>query len=452
MRIHFIAIGGSAMHNLAIALYKKGYTITGSDDEIFEPALSRLKNYGILPEQIGWFPEKISTELDAVILGMHARADNQELIKAQELGVKIFSYPEYLYDQTKDKTRVVVGGSHGKTTITSMIMHVLKHQNITFDYMVGAQVEGFDTMVNMSVESQVAVFEGDEYLTSPIDLRPKFHLYKPNIAVLSGIAWDHINVFPTFENYVEQFKIFVETIEKNGSLIYFEPDENLRQIAQNTSNKIDAIAYNTPKYEIHGSVSYLLDADKKYSLQIFGEHNIQNCNAARLVCNRLGISDNNFYEAIQHFKGAAKRLQKMAENESTTVFLDFAHSPSKLQATTKAAKAQFQSRNLVACMELHTFSSLNVKFLPMYFNTMESADVAVVYFNPKTIQHKRLQEISVEQVAKSFHHNNIRVFINSEELLEYLRKINWENSNLLLMTSGNFDGIDLKQLAHNITQ
>ncbi|OFX42745.1 MAG: peptidoglycan synthetase [Bacteroidetes bacterium GWA2_30_7] len=450
MKVHFIAIGGSAMHNLALALYKKDYIITGSDDEIFEPSKSRLAKYGLLPEKQGWFPEKIHLGLDAVVLGMHAREDNPELLEAKKLGIKIFSYPEFLYEQTKNKTRIVIGGSHGKTTITSMVMHVLKFAGVEFDYMVGANVEGFETMVNFSRTSKIAVFEGDEYLSSPIDKRPKFHLYKPNIALISGIAWDHINVFPTFEIYVEQFRKFIELIENNGSLIYFENDKILADLAKKNNNKIRVIPYNTPKSEIINNKSILITKTGKLAIEVFGEHNLQNISGAKLICNEAGISDEVFYKAISNFKGAAKRLQLLAENTKCSVYLDFAHSPSKLEATVKALKKQFAGRKLVACMELHTFSSLTAEFLNEYKGTMKDVDFPIVFFNPETIKHKKLPEISTNQVLESFDDNRLKVFNVTDELVKYLKNQNWSDKNLLMMSSGNFSGIDFKQFANEI--
>jgi UDP-N-acetylmuramate: L-alanyl-gamma-D-glutamyl-meso-diaminopimelate ligase len=452
MRVHFIAIGGSAMHNLAIALHKKGYQVTGSDDEVFEPSKSRLINLGLLPEKEGWFPERITSELDAVILGMHARQDNPELIRAQELGLKIFSYPEYLYEQTKDKIRVVVGGSHGKTTITSMIMHVLRFNQIKFDYMVGAQLDGFDTMVSFSDEAKIAVFEGDEYLSSPIDQRPKFHLYFPNIALLTGIAWDHINVFPTFPFYVEQFQLFADLIQPNGSLIYFSEDENLQQIAAKTRDDIQKLPYQAHASVIENDITYLVSGNKKIRLQIFGDHNLQNISGAQLVCRQLGLTDEQFYAAIAGFKGAARRLEILASNDACTVFNDFAHSPSKLKATTAAVKNQFPERKLVACLELHTFSSLKKEFLPQYKNCMDAADLAIVYFNPHTIEHKKLEKITELQITEAFDTPHLIVSTDSDELFDFLRELNWQNSNLLLMTSGNFSGKNLKELANEIVK
>lgn len=450
MNVHFIAIGGSAMHNLAIALHKKGYRVTGSDDEVFEPSKSRLSNYGLLPEREGWFPDTITPDLDAVILGMHARQDNPELLRAQELNLKIFSYPEYLFEQTKDKIRVVIGGSHGKTTITSMIMHVLNFNKIRFDYMVGAQLEGFDTMVSLSEDAEIAVFEGDEYLSSPIDLRPKFHLYFPDIALLSGIAWDHINVFPTFPFYVEQFQKFVDMIQPTGSLIYFEKDKNLQEIAAKSREDIQKLPYAAHDSMIEDGITYLLAPGRKVRLQVFGDHNLQNISGAQQVCCQLGITDDQFYSAIAQFKGASRRLEVLAQSNGCVVFNDFAHSPSKLKATTEAVKKQFPNRKLVACLELHTFSSLKKEFLPQYQNSMDAADLAIVYFNPHTIEHKKLEPITEQQVAEAFGSPGLKVYTDSDALFAFLKSQSWENANLLLMTSGNFSGKNLKVLAGEI--
>lgn len=450
MRIHFIAIGGSAMHNLAIALHKKGYTITGSDDEIFEPSKGRLAKYGLLPENTGWHPGKITPDIDAIILGMHARANNPELLKAQELNLKVYSYPEFLYEQTKDKVRVVVGGSHGKTTITSMIMHVLRENGVLFDYMVGAQIEGFETMVGLSEEAKIAVLEGDEYLSSPSDPRPKFHLYHPHIAVLSGIAWDHINVFPTFDGYVEQFRKFVELTEPGGILFYFEGDPLLQQIAGEQKH-IKTSAYNTHPFVVEDKTTYLKVGEREIRLKVFGEHNLQNVSAAKAVCNALNVGDEQFYRSIRTFSGAALRLEVLSENDHTTVFRDFAHSPSKLLATTKAVKQQFPERKLIACMELHTFSSLKMEFLPQYSGCMDDANLAFVYFNPHTAEHKKLEPITPEMVAEGFGKEELIVTTDSDGLFAELKKMEWNNANLLLMSSGNFDGKDLVEFAIEIT-
>lgn len=450
MRVHLTAIGGSAMHNLAIALHQKGIIVTGSDDEIFEPSKSRLHRLGLLPSMEGWFPEKITTDLDAVIVGMHARKENPELMRAQELGLKIFSYPEYVYEQTKDKTRIVIGGSHGKTTITSMILHVLKECGVECDFLVGAQLEGFDCMVKLSAAAKIAVIEGDEYLSSPTDLRPKFHLYQPTIALLSGIAWDHINVFPTFENYVEQFRIFLDKIESRGSLIYCEADEEVKKVSEEHKGSFKKIAYNTHPHTVENGTTFLTTNVGEIPLKIFGNHNLQNLNGARLVCNEIGISDEHFYKAIQSFKGAARRLELVKETPSSVMYKDFAHSPSKLKATTTAFKQQFPQRKLIACMELHTFSSLNANFLSEYKGAMEAADEAFVYFNPHTIEHKKLAPITTEQVRLAFGTNNVQVFTDSQKLMDLLRTMHWNNSNLLLMTSGNFDGVDFVKLADEL--
>lgn len=450
-RVHFIAIGGAAMHNLAIAISKKSnFLVTGSDDEIFEPSYSRLKENGLLPDEMGWFPDRIHKGLSAVILGMHATEDNPELLRAKELGLKIFSFPEYLYQQTRSKTRIVVGGSHGKTTTTAMILFVLKQLKIDADYMVGAQIEGFDNMVKLSYEARIAVFEGDEYLTSPIDRRPKFHLYKPHIAVLTGIAWDHINVFPTFAVYLEQFKKFTELMEVQGRLIYFDGDENLNEIVAHLRRDIVPFGYNTPAHEVRDGVTYLQTKKGEVALKVFGEHNLQNMEAARLACRQIGVTDDQFYSVICNFPGASNRLQKIVETQNSVAFKDFAHSPSKLKATVHAVKNQYPDRNLIACMELHTFSSLTEDFLPQYAGCMKQADVAFVYYNPEVIQHKRLKEINPEQVKQAFGGKNLEVFTDSHVLQTKLRSLNYDNSALLLMTSGNFSGVNLIDFAKEL--
>jgi len=446
MKVHFIAIGGSAMHNLAIALHKKGFEVKGSDDEIFEPSKSRLASYGLLPIKMGWDESEITDDLDAVILGMHARIDNPELLKAQKMGLKIFSYPEYLYEQSKDKIRIVIGGSHGKTTITSMIIHVLNELNIECDYMVGAQLQGFDVMVKLSENAKYMIIEGDEYLTSPIDRRPKFHLYKPDIALISGIAWDHINVFPTFENYIEQFRVFTELINENGKLIYCEQDKIVKQVAEEAKNSIEKFPYNIPENKIINGNSYIVFDSKEIPVKVFGNHNLLNINGARIVCNQIGISDNDYYSAISNFKGASKRLEIVKSVNGFTFFKDFAHSPSKLKATTSAVKIQYPERTLYACMELHTFSSLTYEFLMQYQGCMDEADRAIVYFNPHTIEHKKLPPISITNVLDAFKRDDLIVFTESKELVSFLKSEKWLNKNLLMMSSGNFDGIDFQEL------
>jgi len=446
MKVHLIAIGGSAMHNLALAMHKMGYHVSGSDDEIVEPSKSRLSSKGLLPAEEGWFPGKITKDLDAIILGMHARKDNPELLRAQELGLPVFSYPGYIYEQSKNKIRIVIGGSHGKTSITAMILHVMTEAGLDCDYLVGAQLKGFDTMVRITAEAPRILLEGDEYLASPIEPFPKFHLYHPHIALLSGVAWDHINVFPTFENYVDQFRIFADKIQQNGSLIYFEGDEYLRKIAENARPDIHRFPYRTHPHEIENGKTFLLADDRRIPVKIFGEHNLQNLNGALLVCRQSGVSDEQFYSAIQSFTGAAKRLELVFENDSTTIYKDFAHSPSKLKATTEAVRAQFPGRKLIACMELHTFSSLNSKFLEEYKGSMEKADEAFVYYNPHTVEHKKLDSITPGQVRDAFGSANVKVYNDSGLLLADLKKQDWTNSNLLMMSSGNFDGLDFEKL------
>ena len=446
MQIHFIAIGGAAMHNLALALHGKGYKITGSDDEIKEPSRSRLKAAGLLPEKEGWYPEKLDAGPDAVILGMHARADNPELLKAKELGLRIYSFPEYFYEQSKDKLRVVIGGSHGKTTITSMILHVLKTLEKDFDFMVGSTVAGFDRMVRLSDSAPWIILEGDEYLSSPIDRRPKFHLYRPHIGLLSGIAWDHINVFPTFENYVEQFETFANLIPDGGTLIYFNEDPELNKIAGRLNPLVTAVPYSAPEYTVSEGISVVKYKSKTYPLQVFGKHNLSNLEGAREVCRLLGITAEEFYTAAQSFTGAGRRMELVKKTATQVIYRDFAHSPSKLKATVAAAKEQFPERKIVACMELHTFSSLSENFLEQYSATMQDADVPIVYFNPATIAHKKLPQVTAEQVKNAFADERINVFTDPASLTEFIKKNFKDSSVLLMMSSGTFDGIDISGL------
>ena len=446
MRTHFIAIGGAAMHNLALALHNKGYQVTGSDDAIFEPSKSRLEKKGLLPTEFGWFPEKITSDIEAIILGMHAKADNPELLKAQELGLKIYSYPEFLYEQSKNKTRVVIGGSHGKTTITSMILHVMHYHNIEVDYMVGAQLEGFETMVHLTHENDFIVLEGDEYLSSPIDRRPKFHLYQPNIALLSGIAWDHINVFPTFENYVEQFEIFVNQITKGGILVYNEEDETVKKVAEETTNTIRRLPYTTPSYSVEDGTTLLDTPEGPMPIEVFGAHNLNNLSGAKWICQNMGVDEADFYEAIASFKGASKRLEKIAEGKGKVAYKDFAHSPSKVSATTKAVKAQYPNRKLVACLELHTYSSLNAEFLKEYEGALDAADVALVFYSPDAVKIKQLEEVSYDQIAQSFKRNDLIIYTNPVEFKEFLFNYDLNNSALLLMSSGNYGGLNFDEV------
>lgn len=448
MRTHFIAIGGAAMHNLALALHEKGYKVTGSDDTIFEPSRTRLESKGLLPDEMGWFPEKITNDIDAIILGMHAKADNPELLKAQQLGLKIYSYPEFLYEQCKDKTRVVIGGSHGKTTITSMILHVMHYHNIDVDYMVGAQLEGFDTMVRLTEENDFIVLEGDEYLSSPIDRQPKFHLYQPNIALISGIAWDHINVFPTYENYVEQFEIFVEQITNGGILVYNEDDAEVKRVAETTTNPIRKLPYKTPEYSVDNGTTYLETPEGPMPIEVFGEHNLNNLSGAKWICQNMGVDEADFYEAISTFKGASKRLEKIAENGTNVAYKDFAHSPSKVAATTKAVKEQYPEKTLVACLELHTYSSLNAEFLKEYEGALDSADVAVVFYSPDAVKIKQLEEVTYEQIAKAFNREDLIIYTSPDTFKDYLFDLKNQDKDmaLLLMSSGNYGGLNFDEV------
>ncbi|HMN06751.1 MAG TPA: Mur ligase family protein [Flavobacteriales bacterium] len=448
-RVHFIAIGGSAMHNLAIALHQQGMDVSGSDDEIFEPSRTRLANLGLLPDRMGWHPEDITPELDAVILGMHARADNPELLRAKELGLPIYSFPAYIHEQTKDKTRVVIGGSHGKTTITSMIIHVLRQAKEEFDYLVGAQLEGFDCMVRLSPRSKVAVIEGDEYLSSPLEPIPKFHLYRPNIALISGIAWDHVNVFKTYDSYVEQFARFVELIEPGGKLIYCAADPEVVRVAERYRDRPDLVQvpYGVPAHEIRDGVTYLKTADGEVALKIFGKHNLMNLEGARHVCHQLGIGDREFHASIATFTGASKRLEKVAEHGRKAVFKDFAHSPSKLKATVEAVREQFPDRPLTACMELHTFSSLSDNFLDQYAGSLAGADKAIVFYDPHAVSMKRLPAIPPERIHKAFGRPDLQVITSPTGLLGALREGVGREGVLLMMSSGNFAGLDLPALA-----
>lgn len=450
MQIHFIAIGGAAMHNLAIALHNKGYNITGSDDEIFDPSKSRLEAKGLLPENFGWFPEKIISDLDGVVLGMHAKPDNPELLKAQELQIPIYSYPEFLYEQSKHKTRVVIGGSHGKTTITSMILHVMHYHDRDVDYMVGAQLDGFDVMVKLTDHNDFMVLEGDEYLSSPIDRRPKFHLYHPNIALLSGIAWDHINVFPTYNNYVEQFKIFVDSVVSGGSITYNEEDPEVKGVVEASENAIRKLPYKTPDYFIEDGQTILETSEGDLPIEVFGKHNLNNLAGAKWICQHMGIDEDDFYEAISTFKGASKRLEKIAESSNSVAYKDFAHSPSKVEATTQAVKDQYQDRTLIACLELHTYSSLNAEFLKEYQGALDSADVAVVFFSPHAVEIKKLEAVSKEQIAESFQRNDLQIFTHPKEFSDFLYSLDFNDKALLLMSSGNYGGLDFELLKQKV--
>ncbi len=450
MKIHFIAIGGAVMHNLAIVLSRKGNTVTGSDDKILDPAKANLEREGILPKQIGFFEENITADLDAVILGMHAREDNAELKKAQELGLKIYSFPEYLYEVSKKKLRVVIAGSHGKTTITSMVMHVLKENNYNFDYMVGAKVKGFDTSVKITEDAPIIILEGDEYLASPIHRDSKFLFYKPNVALITGVAWDHVNVFPDYDEYVTQFEKFANSVEEWGFLTWFAEDEELKQIFNHFESKVRTRAYNTHPYVLKGNYSYLQTDFGEISLKVFGEHNLQNIAGAKNVCNELGVTDENFYKAISTFEGAANRLQFVGKNEQTSIYKDFAHSPSKLKATVHAMKHQFTKVELVAVMELHTFSSLNKDFLEQYAGTMDDADIPVVFLDKETFAHKKMPMLEESFVKDSFGNHHLNIFTDKESLQNFLLSQDWNAKNLLLMSSGNFAGMNVEEVSKKI--
>ena len=446
MNVHFIAIGGAAMHNLGLALHNKGARVTGSDDVIFEPSKSRLNASGLLPLSFGWFPEKITEDLDAIVLGMHAKKDNPELLKAQKLGLKIYSYPEFLYEQSKHKTRVVIGGSHGKTTITAMILHVLHYHDIAVDYMVGAQLEGFDVMVKLTDGADFMLLEGDEYLSSAIDRRPKFHLYKPNIALLSGIAWDHINVFPSFENYLEQFQIFVDSITVGGSISYNTEDENVKSIVEQSENQIRKFPYQTPNHSIASGVTYLDTEEGPLPLEVFGAHNLNNLAGSKWICQQMGVDEADFFEAISSFSGASKRLEKLAENLDCVVYKDFAHSPSKVKATTDAVKAQYPERPLIACLELHTYSSLNAEFLEQYKGSLDAADQAVVFYSPHSVEIKKLDAVSKDQIARAFDRAGLIIYTDPKGFKDYLNALEYANKSVLLMSSGSYGGMNLDRL------
>ena len=446
MRIHFIAIGGSAMHNLAIALHNKGEHVTGSDDEIFDPSRTRLAAKGLLPEQYGWFEDNISSDIDAVILGMHAKQDNIELLRAKALGLTIYSYPEFLYEQSKNITRVVIGGSHGKTTITSMILHVMHYHNKDVDYMVGAQLEGFDTMVHLTKENDFIVLEGDEYLSSALDRRPKFHLYKPNIALLSGIAWDHINVFPTFDNYVEQFRVFLSQITHGGAIVYNQEDIEVKQVVETAQNQIKKYPYQTPRFSVENGDTLLDTEDGPMPIEVFGKHNLNNLEGARWICQLMGVQQEDFYEAISTFKGASKRLEKIGQGPTSIAYKDFAHSPSKVRATTQALKSQYPERSLLACLELHTYSSLNPEFLSEYKGTLNGADKAVVFYSPNAVKIKKLDAVSSSQILKAFQREDLVVFTDPAAFQDYLFEQDFTDTSLLLMSSGNYGGLDFEKV------
>ncbi len=446
MKVHFIAIGGSAMHNLALAMHHKGFEVSGSDDEIFEPSKSRLDRYGLLPTTIGWNTDKIDSNLDYIILGMHARKDNPELLKANKLGLKVYSYPEFIYEQSKNKTRVVIAGSHGKTTISAMVLHVLHYHGMDCDFMIGAQLDGFETMVKLTEKNEFILLEGDEYLSSPIDLRPKFLHYKPNIALISGIAWDHVNVFPTYEEYFQQFELLLDSMEIGGAVVYNQTDAEVQRAVDSTKNEIKKFGYGLPDYTIDDGKVSLNTADGIVPLSIFGKHNMNNLEGARWICNQMGISDEQFYEAIPSFTGASRRLEILHEDKNLVIYRDFAHAPSKVNATVNAVKENFENRKVIACFELHTFSSLSIDFMNQYSGSMDMADEALVYFNPEVVAHKKLPALNAAEIKERFGNEAIKVFDNNQALLLAIKKsIGTERCVLLIMSSGSFDGINWKK-------
>ncbi|MCG9912437.1 MAG: Mur ligase domain-containing protein [Flavobacteriales bacterium] len=450
MNIHFIAIGGAAMHNLALALHKAGHQVTGSDDEIFDPARTRLQKAGLLPQSEGWFPEKIHEQIDAIVLGMHAKSDNPELKKARELGLKVYSYPEYLYEVWKNKTRVVIGGSHGKTSITSMILHAYNACGVKSDYMVGALLAGFENMVSIDDSNEIAVMEGDEYLASTLDLRPKFHLYKGNIGVISGIAWDHINVFPTFENYVEQFSLFIDSLEPEAYLIYNAEDPEVKKLCeQHTRTDIRKIPYVSPDYSVKDEKFTVQFDGKMYPLQVFGKHNLSNLSAACEVCKLTGISAHDFWNASRQFAGASNRLELLAEGKNGVCYKDFAHSPSKVQATLAAFMERYAERKVTACFELHTFSTLNKDFLPGYQGALHGAHRAAVFYNPHTLELKRMPPLDAEFVRTCFGRPDLEVITDTGDLEKFILNSFGEKTALLLMSSGNWGNLNTRKLAED---
>jgi UDP-N-acetylmuramate: L-alanyl-gamma-D-glutamyl-meso-diaminopimelate ligase len=445
-QVHFIALGGSLQHTLALALHNQGFKVTGSDDQFFNPSKGRLDAAGILPASEGWDASRVHADLNAVILGMHAKLDNPELAKANELGLKIYSVADYIYEQSKNKQRVVIAGSHGKTTITSMIIHVLQSSGRAFDYAVGASIKGLENQVKLSDEAAFIVIEGDEYLSSPVDRSPKFLRYQHHIGLISGIAWDHINAFPTETGYVDQFQKLIEATPKAGSLIYNKEDKRLRKMAEGTEVDCVKIEYETPSHKIKNGITTLKTIDGSVDLKVFGAHNLSNIGAALSVCQRLSIPDKEFFSAIATFEGAANRLQKLGETESSVWYKDFAHSPSKVSATTEAAKTQFPKRKLVACLELHTFSSLNEEFISQYKGALDAADKAVVYINPDTLAKKGNLTISEEGLRKAFKNKKLSYVTNADDVISAIKAESWDKANLLVMTSGNFGNIDFDAL------
>ena len=434
------------MHNLAITLAKKGYLVSGSDDHIYEPSRTNLEKENLLPEP-GWDPARITEDIDAVVLGMHAKENNPELKKAQEMGIRIYSYPEFIYEQATEKTRVVIGGSHGKTTITSMIMHVLKSIGREFDYLVGAKLDDFEHMVQLTKDAPLIIIEGDEYLASAVDQRPKFHLYKPHIALISGVAWDHVNAFPTFENYVEQFRLFIETIEPKGTLVYNKEDKTLQELVLEDKSKINKHGYRTPEYTINKGITYMHTHVGEVPLQVFGRHNLSNIAAAFTVCEWLGVERDEFYTAIRKFKGATRRLEYVASDNDSVVYQDFAHTPAKLRASIHALKEQFPDKALVAIIELHTYSSLNEAYLNEYRDTMQEAEYPAVFINREALKQRNAETITETTLKQAFNQPDLVYLDGIDRMKDYLDDLSSTGKNLLFMSSGNYGGINLVNFA-----
>ncbi len=441
-------MGGAVMHNLAIALKHAGHQITGSDDEIYDPARTRLKKEGILPAREGWFESNIHPDLDLVILGMHAREDNPELKKALDLGLKIQSFPEFIYHHSRNKKRIVIGGSHGKTTTTSMIMHALRQKGFDYDYLVGAMLEGFDTMVRLS-DAPLIVIEGDEYLSSAIDRRPKFLHYKAQISALTGIAWDHMNVFPTEENYFVQFVDYLNSLSEGARVYYFDEDSHLqRLVGEHCPSGINCVPYNRIDYQKESdSWTVFSQSGKPYKVNFFGSHNMANLEVARRICMDLGMEEEDFLEAITTFKGAQKRLQLIASSDDRTFYHDFAHAPSKVRATVNSFRERFPEDKLCTVVELHTYSSLNQEFLPHYKGALDKADVAIVFFSPHTLRMKRMPPLDAEIIRKNFGRDDIVIVNDAEELKSKLVEANRIKPHFLMMSSGTFGGSNLNDLA-----
>lgn len=445
--IHFICVGDSAMYDLALNLQEQGYLITGSDNEIYELSSSTLEQRGLLPAAMGWFPEKITANLTAVIVGMRVRKDNPELLKAQELGLSIFSHPEYVYELSRQKQRVVITGSHGKTTITSIILHVLNYHKREFDYLVGAQPDGFATMTKLTPNAPIIIIEGDEYASSPIDPQPDFLHYKPHIALISGIAWDHVNIYPTWEEYVDQFEHLAEAMPKAGVLIFDESDDMLDVIGQKERPDITKVPYESHPHTIVDGQTFLITKEKApVPVRIFGEHNMKNIAGAMTVLDVIGITDEQFYQAIPSFKGAEYRLEKVVQRNNRILFRDFAYAPSKVRATTEAVRNQFPDKRVMAIVELHTFSSLNKKFLSQYKGTLDSANIAGVYIDADVLISQQQSHIRPTDFTNAFGRTDLRVLTSPTEMNEFIKNSHDRTDIFLLMSSSNFDNLDLSKL------